>query len=135
MPAHTPVNPEGTVAPFGPYSNGLIAAPGRLMALAGQGGVKPDGQLVGPGAREQTEQIFENFKTILAAAGGSLSDIIQLTIYTRSAEDYADINAARKAYLTPPYPTSATVTDIGFLTPGMLVEISALAVLRDIALE
>jgi 2-iminobutanoate/2-iminopropanoate deaminase len=129
MPAHTSVNPEGTVAPIGPYSNGIVAAPGRLMAIAGQGGLTPDGKLVGPGAREQTEQIFENFKVILAAAGGSLSDIIQMTIYTRAAENYPEVNAARKAYFSAPYPASATVTDIGFLGPGMLVEISALAVI------
>jgi 2-iminobutanoate/2-iminopropanoate deaminase len=130
MPTHTPVNPQGTVPPIGPYSNGLIAAPGRLMAIAGQGGLSPDGELVGPGAREQTEQIFENFKTILAAAGGSMSDIIQMTIYTRTAASYAEVNEARRKYFVEPYPTSATVTDIGFLMPGMEVEISALAVVK-----
>ena len=130
MPAHTPVNPDNTVAPIGPYSNGLIAAPGRLMAIAGQGGLTPDGKLVGPGAREQTEQIFENFKAMLGAAGGSISDIIQLTIYTRTAASYPEVNEARKKYLVEPYPASATVTDIGFLMPGMEVEISALAVLK-----
>ncbi len=53
-----------------------------------------------------------------------------MTIYTRAAESYPGVNAARKAYFAEPYPTSATVTDIGFLTPGMEVEISALAVLK-----
>lgn len=129
MPNHQAINPDSLAKPIGPYSQGMLAAPGRLLALAGQGGVDASGKLVGPGAGEQAERIFEIFQEVLAAAGGSLSDIIQLTIYTRNAASYPAVNEARKKFFADPYPTSATVTDIGFLMPGMEVEISALAVI------
>ncbi|WP_076998100.1 RidA family protein [Variovorax sp. KK3] len=126
------IDPAGIKRPIGPYSNGLLAPPGRLLAIAGQSGVVED-TTSPPDAAAQADVIFRNIRTIVEAAGGSMSDLVSLTIYLRDATSYAAVNDARKRHLAAPYPASATVTGIGFLTPGMAVEISALAVIAGAA--
>jgi len=122
------INPVSCGNPIGPYNNGLLAPAGQLLAIAGQAGTHPSGEIVSKQAGLQASAIFGKISSILEAAGGTTSDLIALTIYLRDAADYSAVNEARKAHLVEPYPVSATVTGIGFLSEDMLVEISALAV-------
>lgn len=128
MTVRRAINPPSLPKPIGPYSNGLLAPPGRLLAIAGLAGVGADGRAA-LGVANQTRIIFENMRTIVEAAGGTMQDLISLTIYLKDGATYGEVSAVRKEFLSEPYPVSATVTGIGFLTEGMDIEISGLAVI------
>jgi reactive intermediate/imine deaminase len=101
----------------------------NLVFLAGTGAIGPDGKLVGEGdIRKQTEVTLENLKTAVTAAGGSLADIVKTTVYLGDVNDYAGMNEVYRRYFPQGPPARATLIT-GFVVPGLLVEIEAIAVL------
>jgi hypothetical protein len=70
------MNPEAIAKPGG-YSHVVeVTGPGRIVYVAGQLGVKPDGKIAGD-FRAQAVQAFENLKNALAAVGASFNDVNQ----------------------------------------------------------
>ncbi len=116
-------------------------ASGRLLAVAGQIGLDPGaGALPGQGARlvsggfaAQFSAALRNVATVVTAAGGHGADIIAMTIFVLSLEDYRRARPALKAIwqteLSGHYPAITLVGASALLDPDALVEISALAVL------
>ena len=75
--------------------------------------------------------MWENMRCILAKAGGSLDDIVTMTVYTierRWGEIFTDM---RKDVFKTGYPSSAFVEARKLRTPGAFLEIQAIAVLRE----
>lgn len=54
------------------------------------------GQLVGGGAKEQTEAALNHLKNILRAAGSNLNSVLKTTVYIQDFNDFAVINEAYK---------------------------------------
>jgi enamine deaminase RidA (YjgF/YER057c/UK114 family) len=74
------MNPEAIAKPGG-YSHVVeITGPGRIVYIAGQLGLKPDGQIAGD-FRAQCVQAFENLKSALAAVGATFDDVVKLNNY------------------------------------------------------
>ncbi|MFC0534101.1 RidA family protein [Phytohabitans kaempferiae] len=113
------------------FSAGVLVQGGRTLYVAGQLPLSPGGELVAPGDIDgQVERVWQQIEAILAAAGGSLPDIVRVTAYTVDNAYVGAIVAARQrrfAGFTPP--ASALVTVAGLAKPGALVEIDAVAVL------
>jgi reactive intermediate/imine deaminase len=104
---------------------------GGLIFLAGQTPVDENAQLVGEGdIRAQTRQVFENIKTVLANAGSSLDDLVEIVSYNTDMADLAALAEVKAEYLTKDFPawTAIGVTALAF--PGQLIEIKAVAVAR-----
>lgn len=133
LTGNSEVRSDHVATAIGPFSQALLGkANGRLLAISGQGGFGLDGKLVatGPGCiAAQTERIFENIRHLLQSVGGSMKDLLSLTVYLKDEADYAAFNRMRMKYLTAPFPASATVAGIGFVVDGMAIEISAVAVI------
>src|SRR5689334_23954052 len=73
-------NPAGIAKPGG-YTHVVEAmGPGRIVYIAGQLGLKPDGQIAGD-FRAQATQAFENLKNALAAVGATFNDVVKLNNY------------------------------------------------------
>jgi enamine deaminase RidA (YjgF/YER057c/UK114 family) len=74
------MNPEAIAKPGG-YSHVVeITGPGRIVYIAGQLGLKPDGKIAGD-FRAQCVQAFENLKSALAAVGATFDDVVKLNNY------------------------------------------------------
>ncbi len=74
------MNPSAIAKPGG-YSHVVEATgPGRIVYIAGQLGLKPDGSIAGD-FRAQVVQAFENLKAALASVGASFSDVVKLNNY------------------------------------------------------
>jgi enamine deaminase RidA (YjgF/YER057c/UK114 family) len=74
------MNPE-TIEKPGGYSHVVeITGPGRIVYIAGQLGLKPDGKIAGD-FRAQCVQAFENLKNALAAVGATFDDVVKLNNY------------------------------------------------------
>ena len=70
--------PEG-LAPAPGYTHVVVTRPGKLIYLSGQVGNDTSGQILGKGdLKVQTEQVFANLKTALAAAGATFDDVVNL---------------------------------------------------------
>jgi len=125
------VNPPGVWAPKGRgFSMATVAPEGRLIHLTGQVAWDADETIVGPGdVALQTEQCFRNIETVLAAVGGTLADIVNLTTYYTAPDQLAEIQQVRARWLdatSPPASTSVMVAGLGH--PDFLVELTPVAV-------
>jgi reactive intermediate/imine deaminase len=115
--------------PVGLYSRAIRC--GNLLFISGHAAFDKQGKVVGIGdAGRQTEQVLENIKALLDEAGGTFADVVKSTTYLVNIADMPQIQAAKKKYFQPPYPTSASVEVKGLARPELLVEIDAIAVLE-----
>jgi aminoacrylate peracid reductase len=121
-----------TAGPWPPrYTFSPAVRAGNLLFLSGTTAVDENMQLVGPGdIAAQTRYIFGKFERLLAAAGGSLADIVETTDYITTTENYSKTaDVRRELFRGGPYPASTGVIVAGLLRPGALIEISAVALL------
>ena len=109
------------------YSYGIQV--GNTVWISGQVAKNERDELVGgddPGA--QTEQCFRNLAAILAEAGGTLDDIVQLNIFIGDMSYAPAVQQVRRRSFTDPrYPTAVMVVAKA-IKPEYLVEIQAVAV-------
>lgn len=115
-----------------PHFSPAIVAPaaGRLVFVSGMTAKTADGSIAGiDDAGAQTVQVCENLASALAAAGGTLADVCEVTVYLRRIADYQAVNEVRLQYFPSPAPASTLVEVSRFVSDDYLVEISAIAVI------
>jgi len=119
--------------PIGHFSQATtIEATGKLVFISGMVALRPDGTIAGIGDIEaQTTQVCENLKAAVEAAGGLLDDICRVDVYVRNMEHFDVIHKVRRKYFKPPLPASTMVEVTKMVSPDYLIEISAIAVLKD----
>ena len=100
-------------------------AEGDIVVTSGQAGFRDDGTLP-DGFEAQLRQALANLDAVLRAQDASLGSVLRLTTYLADAADYATFKAVRADVLSAPYPASTAVVT-GFVFPGMLVEVEAIA--------
>ena len=123
------VRTEAAPAPFqgAPYSQAIKAA--GLVFVAGQVGIRPgDGELVGEGIAEQTEQTLHNVKAILEAAGSGIDRLVKTTVFLTNLADFQGMNEVYARHVGDSPPARSTV-EVSALPPGIIVEIEAVALL------
>ena len=118
--------------PQSAYSQAVKIKGGTLVFLSGVGPADEKGVLAAPGDFPgQVRATWENMRRVLAKAGGSLDDIVTMTVYTterRWGEIFTDM---REEVFKTGYPSSAFMEGRKFKTPGALLEIQAIAVLKE----
>jgi len=124
------LNPETIHRPVGGYSHVVIAPAGRLAFIAGQVGVDQDGNIVGKGDMTvQSRQSLENLKAAAEAVGGTLDDIVSITVFVTNIDQFIAASEVRRQYFRPDYPAS-TLIQVGRLAhPDLLIEINAVVAL------
>lgn len=85
-------------------------------------------ELVSEEFEAQTVQVFENLKAVMAAAGGSLNDMVKVNIFLTDLSNFAKVNEVMARYFEQPYPARAAI-QISALPRGAQVEIDGIAVL------
>ena len=107
------------------YSQAIRA--GNLLFLAGQIGLDyTTGQMVEGGIREQTQRTLENIREVLEAAGSSLEQVVNVSVYIVNWDDWAAFNEVYGTFFRQagPAKTTAAVTQLAF---EALVEIQIVA--------
>ncbi len=108
MSRKIPVHPAGAPVPAGPYSPAIIA--GDFVFVSGQGPLKPGSREIVEGdVRVQTRQVLENIRTILAAAGCTMDDVVKVAAHLADMKDFQAYNEVYKEYFPEPYPARTTV--------------------------
>jgi 2-iminobutanoate/2-iminopropanoate deaminase len=120
-------------APSGHFSQGVIApAQGRMVFISGMTARDVDGRVVGAGDIEvQTRQVCENLKHAVTAAGGTLNDVVRVDVFVRNIEHFDAIHRVRREYFAAPAPASTMLEVSKMVSPEMLIEINAIAVVSD----
>ena len=109
---------------IGTYSQAV--GHGGLVFLSGQIPLDPASMEVVPGGIEnQIRRVFDNLAAVCAAAGGSLDDIVKLTVFLTDMGDFPQVNAIMGQYFTTPYPARAAV-QVAALPKGVSVEMDAI---------
>ncbi len=127
----THVNPD-TMHQNSAFSQAVVVeGSARTIYVGGQNAVDAQGTIVGIGdIAAQTEQIFANLESVLAAAGATLHDIIKVTIFIVQGNDlgpgFAVYQQKWGTVARPPAVSAAFVA--GLAHPDFLVEIEAVAV-------
>ena len=105
---------------------------GRTLWLAGHGGIHGSGRPLDGDFDGQARQAFRNIADTLAKAGGTLGDIVSMTVFIADSR-YGDrfVEIRKELYPSGRYPASALITAAGFARTSMLVEIQCVAVVAD----
>ena len=132
---HQLVNPPELAPPVG-FSHAVVAAPGRVVYLGGQAGLRPDGSvdpeldLVG-----QFDLALANLTATLRAAGAAPEHLVTLTVYATDAEQYRenlrDLGEVYRVHLGRHYPAMAFFEVEGLFDPAALVELTGVAVVPE----
>jgi enamine deaminase RidA (YjgF/YER057c/UK114 family) len=123
-------NPSGIAKPGG-YSHVVEAiGPGRIVYIAGQLGLKPDGAIAGD-FRAQCVQAFENLKTALASVGATFNEVVKLNNYLVDIKtNLAIYREVRDKYVNTSAPPASTTVGIAALArPDALFEAEAVVLL------
>ena len=116
----------------GSYSPGWEVSGGLVIFVAGQIPWDADGQTVCKGdVAGQTRQVFANIATVLAEAGGTLDDVVKITVFAADIRYRNEINQVRTETFKEPYPASTQVAVASLVDPEWLVEIEAVAFISD----
>ena len=110
---------------IGPYSQAMKVD--NFVFTAGQIALQPKTNTMIEGdVSLQTEQVLQNIKAILRAAGTDMSSIVKTTVYLTKPEDFALMNKVYATHFTDAPPPRVTVF-VKSLPKGALVEIDAIA--------
>jgi len=125
----------GRAAPRGRYPH-LVRA-GDFVYVSGTSARRPDNTIAGAAADEmgtatldirvQTRAVIENIREMLAEVGAQLSDLVQVTAYLVSMNDFGGYNEAYAEYFDETGPTRTTVAVHQLPHPHILIEIQAVA--------
>jgi len=125
-------NPQSIANPVGAYSHSVeIPAGARILSIAGQAGIRPDGTLA-EGFEAQHEEIWKNVLAILAEANMGPENLVHLNVYSTDATGIRFVGPHRKKYLPEGYlPTSTWVVVSALANPNWVVEMEAIAAKVD----
>lgn len=97
-----------------------------LVFISGQIPLDPASmEVVAGGIENQVTRVFENLSAVCKAAGGSLDDIVKLTVFLTNMSDFPQVNTIMGQYFTKPYPARAAV-QVAALPKGVNVEMDAI---------
>lgn len=118
---------DAAPAAIGTYSQAIRT--GNLVFLSGQIPLDPASmEIVGDDFEARARRVFDNLAAVAAAAGGSLDDIVKLTIFLTDLDNFATVNSVMEDYFQQPYPARAAV-GVASLPKGADVEADAILAL------
>ncbi len=101
---YTPNAPE----PIGTYSQAVKV--GNIVYLSAQAPIVPETmEVVEGGIEAQIKCAFNNLKTIAEATGGTLANVVKVTVYLTDLSNFALVNETMKSIFPEPYPARAAI--------------------------
>ncbi|MFA5959335.1 MAG: Rid family detoxifying hydrolase [Tatlockia sp.] len=120
---------ETALAPaaIGTYSQAIRVE--NTVYLSGQIPLNPNTmQLCSDEIRLQINQVFDNLAVVCEEAGGSLSNLVKITVYLTDLSHFPLVNEAMTHYFSKPYPARAAI-GVSELPRKAQVEVDGIMVL------
>ena len=112
------------------YSEAVITQGGKMVWLAGQTATVDDsGKSLAGDFDGQVREVFARLSQTLRDAGGSLADMVTMTVFITDARYGDHFTELRKEIFGDNFPASALITVAGLARPEMLVEVQGIAVI------
>ena len=109
---------------IGPYSQGIVA--GQFLFVSGQLPINPDkGKMVDGDIAARAEQVFDNISAIVKSAGGSMADVVKVTLFLTDMADFQQVNEVYSRHFQTPYPARSAV-QVSALPLGSNIEAEAI---------
>lgn len=105
---------------------------GQFVYVSGTTATDSEGNIVGVGdPYVQTEQALKNIKSALERAGALIEEVVRTRVYVTNIDDWEQIAQAHGEVFKGIKPASAMVEVKRLISPAMLVEIEADAVITS----
>ncbi|OZI34912.1 reactive intermediate/imine deaminase [Bordetella genomosp. 10] len=123
------IHTQAAPAAVGPYSQAVAVNGGKTVYLSGQIGLEPHtGDMVSENFEAQVRQAFENMQAVIKEAGGTLENIVKLTLFLTDLGKFAAANAIMAEIIPQPFPARSTV-GVASLPKGAQFEVEAILVI------
>jgi enamine deaminase RidA (YjgF/YER057c/UK114 family) len=121
--------PSGLAPPPEPYAHAIRC--GDILYIAGQVAFDEQNQIVGLGdARRQAEQVWRNIGLAVEAAGGTVADVVKITVFLKDVRHApAEIAVRERLFEHGRFPVCTQVQVANLGLPELLMEVDAVAVL------
>ncbi|MCK0179174.1 RidA family protein [Flavobacteriaceae bacterium S0862] len=114
-------------APIGPYNQAVLS--GNTLYTSGQIAFNPEtNELVLDNITDETKQVMENMKEVLAAAGMTFENVVKTSIFISDMNDFGAINAVYGSYFNEATAPARETVQVACLPKNVNVEISMIAV-------
>jgi 2-iminobutanoate/2-iminopropanoate deaminase len=115
------------------FSPGVISSGGMIVWIAGQTATQDSqGNNIANNFEAQVKQVFAQIDGVMKRAGGSLDNIVTMTVFIKESR-YGDrfVEMRKDFFSDGNYPGSALITVTNFARPGIEIEIQAVGVAGD----
>ena len=113
-------------APIGPYNQAILV--GNTLYTSGQIALDPETmELVIDTIEAETNQVMQNMKAVLEAAGMTFENVVKSTIFIMDMNDFAKINSVYGSYFDEKTAPARETVQVAGLPKGVNVEISMIA--------
>jgi 2-iminobutanoate/2-iminopropanoate deaminase len=117
-------------APRGHYSQAVQA--GDFLFISGQLPLDSSGYLVTGTISDEAKQALSNLRAIVEAAGATLADVVQCTIYISDLSFWSDVNDVYGSFFSAaPVPPARAIVPVQQMHYGSHIEIQAVAMLKS----
>ncbi|TRX00839.1 RidA family protein [Flavobacterium gawalongense] len=119
---------ENAPAPIGPYNQAVLKV--NTLYTSGQIAINPTtGELVTATIEAETEQVMQNMKAVLEAAGMTFESVVKTTIFIMDMNDFGKINTIYGSYFNEKTAPARETVQVACLPKNVNVEISMIAML------
>jgi 2-iminobutanoate/2-iminopropanoate deaminase len=115
------------------FSPGVITSGGMTVWVAGQTATEDgEGRNIANNFEAQVKQVMAQVDGVLKRAGGSLDNVVAMTVFIKESR-YGDkfVETRKDFFKNGNYPGSALITVTNFARPGIEIEIQAVGVIGD----
>ena len=114
-------------SPIGPYNQAVLS--GNILYTSGQIAANPKtGEIVLSSILEETKQVMENLKEVLAAAEMTFENVVKTSIFISDMNNFEEINTVYAEYFNDETAPARETVEVANLPKFVNVEISAIAI-------
>jgi len=126
--ARTIIQTDKAPQAIGTYSQAVKVD--NTVYISGQIPLDPASmEVVAGGTEAQITRVFDNLNAVAEASGGSLKDVVKLTIFLTDLSCFPVVNEIMARYFSEPYPARAAI-EVSALPKGVEVEMDAVLILE-----